>query len=370
MSKKAIVTIIHDDNGYDKSFIELVKRYHDIKLVSVHSLTAEDFKLSLLIIIQVNLAEPTTLRPLKIKMQMPERAHVPVLFLLNEFSRHAVVQANMLGATDYIAYPCPNDYFINILGDLVSRTVEKAWEKLSHTQEMALKVSLKVLEDAFENALNGKEISQKELKDCCDLIIEATEKDGLTDWMNAIRQHHNYTYRHSMMVCGYLIAFGMYLGVKKTDLQALSLGDILHDIGKSLTPLEILDKPGQLTDSEWEIMRKHPGNSRIILKEGGWDKNMIDIAVHHHEKLDGGGYPDGLKGNEISDLARMTSIADIFSGITDKRSYKPAMPAEKALDIMLGMEGHLDIPLVKTFQTVILADEGNNSVHKTPLLIN
>ena len=364
MNNNTIVTIIHDNNNYDKSFIELIKRYHDIKLISVNSLTAEDFRQSLLIIIQVNLTDPKTLRPLKEKMLMPERAHVPVLFLLTEFNRREVVQANMLGATDYIAYPCQDDYFINIMGALVSRTVEKAWKKLSHTQEMALKVSLKVLEDAFANAINGEKLSQQELKDSCDLIIEATAKDGLTDWMNAIRQHHNYTYRHSMMVCGYLISFGMHFGVKKTDLQMLSVGGILHDIGKAHTPLKILDKPAKLTDAEWVIMRKHPGNSRIILNEGGWDQDVLDIAVHHHEKLDGTGYPDGLKGKQITDLSRMAAIADVFSGLTDKRSYKPSMSAEKAIGIMLSMEGHLDIPLVKAFRTAILSEKENIFAHQ------
>lgn len=359
MTKNIIVTIVNDNNNQDKSFIELVKRYHSVRLVNIKSLSADDFNQSLLVIIQVNLKDPNNLFPLREKMLLPERTRVPVLFLLDEFTRHEVVQANMLGATDYIAYPCPDDYFINILGDLANRTVEKAWEKLSHTQEMALKISLKVLEDAFENALNGKEISHEDLKDSCDLIIEATSKDGLTDWMNAIRQHHNYTYRHSMMVCGYLISFGMHLGVKKNDLQILSLGGILHDIGKALTPLEILDKPSELTASEWVIMKKHTNNSRIILTEGGWEQNVIDIAVHHHEKLDGNGYPDGLKGAQISDLARMTAITDVFSGLTDKRSYKPAMSSEKAMDIMLRMDDHLDMPLVRAFSTVVLAGEEN-----------
>lgn len=357
MNKNEVVTIIYDNNGYDKSFVDLVKRYHDINLVSINSLSATDFKRSLLLIIQVNLADPNSLRPLKEKMLIPERDNIPVLFLLNEFNRREVVQANMLGASDYIVYPCPDEFFIKTLGELVSRVVEKAWKKLSHTQEMALKVSLKVLDDAFEDAINGKEISQKELKESCDLIIEATAKDGLTDWMNAIRHHHNYTYRHSMMVCGYLISFGIHFNVKKTDLQMLSLGGILHDIGKAFTPLKILDKPAKLTADEWVIMRKHPSNSRVILSEGNWDPDVLDIAVHHHEKLDGTGYPDGQKGSQVTDLARMTAIADVFSGLTDKRSYKPSMSSEKAIDIMLGMEGHLDIPLVKAFRSAIMPEK-------------
>ena len=351
------VTIVHDNNKHDKSFIELVKRYHDIKLVDIKSLCPEDFKRSLLIIIQVDLTDLNILRPLKEKMSMPAREHVPILFLLDEFNRREIVQSNILGATDYIGYPCPDSNFIEIMGDLVNRTVEQSWSKLSRIQEAALKVSLKVVENTFSNAAAGLDVAQDEVKDSCDMIIEATAKDGLTSWMNAIRQHHSYTYRHSMMVCGYLTSFGMLLGVKKSDLQKLAVGGMMHDIGKSLTPLEILDKPEKLSPDEWNIMKSHAKSSGQILAKNGWDADMIDIAAHHHERLDGAGYPHGLKGKEVSDLARMAAIADMFSGLVDKRSYKPSMSAEKAINIMLESEGQLDIPLVKAFRAVVLSDE-------------
>ncbi|PCI48270.1 MAG: hypothetical protein COB49_06200 [Alphaproteobacteria bacterium] len=364
MFGKQQVTIVRDNNIHDTSFVKLVKRFHDVKMVTVKSFCAEDFRRSLLIIIQVNLTDPEVLHPLKDKMSMPEREHTPVLFLLDEFNRREIVQANILGATDYIGYPCPDSNFIEIMGDLVNHLVEKSWEKLSKIQESALKVGLKVVENTFSNAAKGLEIIQDEVKESCDLIIKATAQDGLTDWMNAIRQHHNYTYRHSMMVCGYLTAFGMLLGVKKTDLQMLAVGGMMHDIGKSLTPLEILDKPARLDPAEWEIMKDHAKNSGEILAKNGWDEDMIDIAAHHHERLDGSGYSDGLKGSEVSDLARMAAIADMFSGLVDKRSYKPAMPAEKAIQVMLEAEGQLDIPLVKAFQAVALSDESKIFAHQ------
>jgi len=354
MNKKQTVTIVHDNNIYDRSYIEITKRYHDINVVDVKSLSAKDFKQSLLFILQVDLTNPKTILALKEKMSTTEGAKMPTLFLLNDFTRREIVQASILGASDYIAYPCPDDYFITIIGNLTSQAVEKAWEKLSHIQEMALKVSLKTMEDTFKNAITGNDISQEDIKHSCDMIIQATEKDGLTDWMNAIRLHHNYTYRHSMMVCGYLVSFGLHLGVKNTDLQLLSLGGVMHDIGKSLVPLHLLDKPAKLTSEEWVIMKQHPGNAQGIMKEGEWDPLLIDMATHHHEKLDGDGYPHGLKGSEISDLTRMTAIADVFSGLTDKRSYKAAMSAEKAINIMLSMSGHLDIDLVKAFQPIVI----------------
>ncbi len=357
MQIKKTVTIVYDNNKYNRSFIKLVERYHTVKMVDIKSICPNDFIDSLLVIIQVNLGDPEVLRPLKEKMSRIGRGQAPVLFLLRDFSRREVVQANILGATDYALYPCPDNNFIEIMNDLTSRAVEQAWSKLSKTQETALKVSLKVVEKTFQNAAAGLVVAQDEVKNSCSLIIEATAKDGLSDWMNAIRQHHNYTYRHSMMVCGYLTSFGMLLGVRKDDLQLLAVGGMLHDIGKSVTPVEILDKPARLTPEEWEIMKEHAINSCHILEKNNWDGVMIDIATHHHEKLDGSGYPHGLKGSQVSDLARLAAIADVFSGLVDKRSYKAAMSAEDAINIMLDMKEQLDIPLVKAFCAVALSDE-------------
>lgn len=348
------ITIIQDNDFRNKGYIDLVKHYHDIKLADVNSITPEDIRTSVVIIVQVDLNDPNSISPLKKIMELQESNHIPTLFLLREFSRREVVQASTLGATDYTVYPCPDHNFIFILENLINKTVQNAWEKLTTTQEEALKVSLKVIEKTFHNASKGLEVSQEEVKESCDLIIEATAKDGLDDWMDAIRQHHSSTYRHSMMVCGYLMSFGMLIGVNKTDLQILAVGGMIHDIGKAMIPLTILEKNSEPTPEEIEIIKNHPVDSKIILSDANWDEAIIDIATHHHENLDGSGYPYGLKGNEISDIVRTASIANTFADLTDKRSYKPAMTAEKAIETMLTMEYQLDTMLVKAFCPVVL----------------
>lgn len=354
MTGNSQVVIIQDSGLKNKGYIDLVARNHEVRQIDINDVSHEDVANVKLIIIQVNLIDPNSILPLKRIMAMPERRNIPALFLLQEFSRREIVQATTLGAADYTLYPCPNNDFIHLVDTLINNEKGKAWEKLSPAQEEALKVSLKVVEKTFHNASKGLEVSQTEIKESCNLIIEATAKDGLTDWMNAIRFHHGYTYRHSMMVCGYLVSFGMLLQVKKTDLQRLAVGGMMHDIGKAMIPLSILDKPSGLTDSEQKIINKHPLHGQGILTRDNWDEAMIDIACHHHERLDGSGYPHGLKGNEITDITRLASIADIFSSLTDKRPYKAAMTAEDAIAAMLKMEGHLDIPLVKSFRDVVL----------------
>jgi len=364
MSKRLTLTIVQDNKTINKTYIEFLKQYYDVRLCDIDTIAPDHFTGSELIIIQVNLNDPHAIDPLKNLMALPERSHIPALFILREFSRREIIQANTLGATDYIVYPCPDNKFLQLIDNMINKTGEKAWGKLSETQEEALKVSLKVVEKTFHNASKGLEVSQEDVKDSCNLIIEATAKDGLTDWMNAIRQHHNYTYRHSMMVCGYLLSFGMLLGVTKTDLQMLAVGGMIHDIGKAKTPIEILEKSTELTFEEMDVINKHPEDGRYILEKENWDKVMIDIAAHHHEKLDGTGYPNGLKDTEISDPVRMAAIANTFSGLTDKRSYKPAMTAEKAIETMLEMKDHLDFPLVLSFRDVVLPSNINIERYK------
>lgn len=354
MSNTSHITIIQDNDFRNKAYIDLVKQFYDIKIVPINSVTPGDIMHAELVIVQVDLNDPNAISPLREIMTWPECRHLPTLFLLHEFSRREVMQANTLGATDYTVYPCPDRNFIHLLENLINKTVEKAWSQLSPIQEEALKVSLKVVEKTFHNASQGLEVSQQDVKDSCNLIIEATAQDGLDHWMTAIRHHHNTTYRHSMMVCGYLVSFGMLIGLNKSDLQKLAVGGMVHDIGKAMIPLEILEKTTELTSEEREIMANHPLASKTILTGENWDEVIIDIAAQHHEMLDGSGYPHGLKGAEISDIVRTATIANIFAGLTDKRSYKPAMTAEKAFETMLGMGNQLDNTLVKAFRPVVL----------------
>jgi len=363
MSKNIAITIVQDNKTINKTYIDLLKQHYSVRLVDIDAILPESFIDSDLMIIQINLNDPNAIAPLKVLMALPERSHIPALFLLREFSRREIIQASTLGATDYTTYPCPEDSFLQLVYNMINKSGKKIWAQLSETQEEALKVSLKVVENTFRNASLGLEVSQKDVKDSCNLIIEATAKDGLTEWMNTIRQHHVYTYRHSMMVCGYLLSFGMLLGLSKTDLQMLAVGGMIHDIGKAKVPLEILDKSTALTPKEIDIIKKHPEDGRHILEKQNWDKVMIDIAAHHHEKLDGTGYPSGLKGVEISDTVRIASIANVFSGLTDKRPNKPAMTAEKAIERMLKMKDHLDFPLVLSFRDVVLPSKINIEQH-------
>ena len=130
------------------------------------------------------------------------------------------------------------------------------------------------------------------------------------------------------------LAMGLDLGLPAEDLEALYRGGYLHDIGKVGMPDQILFKPGPLTEQEWETMRTHPLRGEEICKPLRSLERVLPIIRHHHERWDGSGYPDGLKGEQIPLLARVLQLSDIYDALTSERPYKKAWPAEKALEIM------------------------------------
>jgi HD-GYP domain-containing protein (c-di-GMP phosphodiesterase class II) len=137
---------------------------------------------------------------------------------------------------------------------------------------------------------------------------------------------------------------------------ALADAAMLHDIGKANIPLAVLDKPGRLNDDERKLIETHPAIGFDALdKSSGISHEILDVVRHHHEYLDGSGYPDGLCGESIPDLTRIVTISDIFSALIERRSYKPTMPREKAFEILRSMHGKLEMPLVSAFRKVALS---------------
>jgi len=237
----------------------------------------------------------------------------------------------------------------------VNRVVEESWRKLKPAEEKALRASLQSFDELFGASSRGAPLPVEKVYAACETIQGSLGESNVDRWLGSLRNHHNSTYRHSMFVCGTLAFFAHALGVRGDELRRMTVGGFLHDAGKARVPLEILNKPGKLDDQEWAVMRRHPEHSReLLLLEQGLDPDIIAMAVHHHEKIDGTGYPDNLRGAELNDYVRLTAIADVYAALAEERAYKPAMPTEKALEIMSGFKGHLDMALVRRFREFIL----------------
>jgi putative nucleotidyltransferase with HDIG domain len=260
-----------------------------------------------------------------------------------------------LGATAVVSHPIQVSVLVkNLLGDI---------EGLATTPEIdaeegggGISTALDALQEVFGCACTGGSLDADTIDRAGNSVIADVQSTGLASWIDTVRKHHSQTYQHCLLVAGTAVAFAQRLGFSQADQQRLSFAALLHDVGKARIPVAILEKPGPLDVRELEIMRQHPVlGFQALQSTQRVAPEMLDMVLHHHEYLDGSGYPDGLEGARISDLVRMMTISDIFSALMERRPYKAPFSADAAYKIMLDMKGKLDIALVKAFGEVAQA---------------
>ena len=275
----------------------------------------------------------------------------PKVLLIERHSEKLVQESDFGIDFEYLVNPIKRQQLLEKVSEGVSSGVEKSWEKLPNVQRKVLTETVGIFRDTFNAMSDGKPIPVKEIEQSCSPLVEAVESDQVVGLLGAVQQHDDYTYVHSLRVAIYLSLLGHAVGMKGDELLTLSSGGLMHDLGKGMVPQEILNKPARLEEAEFEIMKTHVDHTKEIFgKANDITIGVEIIALQHHEKLDGSGYPLGLEGKDLNILARMGSIVDIYSALTDRRVYKPAMDPEKALGIMSEMTDGLDMSLLKTFR--------------------
>lgn len=282
--------------------------------------------------------------------------HEPgIAFVIDRMERALVLRAHALGAESVIARPLNNWSLFSSIDVLLNRARSRIWSEKFGAEAEGLVAGTDVLDSLFEFAASGTRLTQRELYSKGDTVIETLGETGLGRWVEAVKAHHSRTYRHSLLVTGIAVGFGQHLRMRQEDLQRLAIGGLMHDIGKATIPAELLEKAGPLTEEETLIVREHPNLGRGILsRQGGFAPEMIDVVAHHHEMLDGSGYPDGLSGNQIHDLVRIVTISDIFAALIEERAYKSAILNENAYAMLDNMKGKLDMSLVQAFKPIAL----------------
>lgn len=184
-----------------------------------------------------------------------------------------------------------------------------------------------------------------------DILYDLQSKKQVMLQLTGIYTTDNYLYSHSVNVGIYSAALGMALGLKRDQLIDLGIGAILHDIGKTMVPMEILMKPGKLTDEEYALMKQHAFWGYEILKEHD-DIPLISAhcALQHHERLDGSGYPRSLYGDQIHLYGQIVGIADVYDALTSNRVYRKAYLPHEALEILFASTGQFDSDLIRKFR--------------------
>ena len=204
----------------------------------------------------------------------------------------------------------------------------------------------------MESVKAGKSINADEVKGVVEPILESVIRNPeALMWLTQMRQKDSYTYSHSVDNCALAIAFGRHMGLYKDDLNTLATGLLLMDIGKMRVPAEVLNKTEPLTEDEFRLVRSHVGHSvEILEKSEGIGIDIVNIALTHHERFDGSGYPSGLVGTQTPVYGRMAAIVDVYDALTSVRPYgSPVSPYTALQEIYNWRNKYFQEELVEQF---------------------
>lgn len=203
----------------------------------------------------------------------------------------------------------------------------------------------------FQEARMGKAVDTESMHPLVEEISNSvTRNPGALISLARLKTKDDYTYLHSVAVCALMVALARQLKLSDDETHQAGFGGLVHDVGKALVSDSILNKPGKLTDEEFVSIKMHPELGQRLLMEGrGATPEMVDVCLHHHEKVDGSGYPHKLTGAQISRLAKMGAVCDVYDAITSNRPYKAGWDPSDSLRRMAEWKGHFDNQIFQAF---------------------
>ncbi len=213
--------------------------------------------------------------------------------------------------------------------------------------------SKKAIQGLFNDARLGKALSTDQCLSLVDDIATSMHRNpGALISLARLKSHDNYSYMHSVAVCALMVSLGRRLGLSESECRDAGMAGMLHDIGKAMMPIEVLNKPGTLSNAEYAVIMTHPERGRELLREAGDVSEIaIDVCAHHHERPDGRGYPEGLSGDALSLHARMGAVCDVYDAITSNRPYKDGWDPAESIARMSdwGLKGQFDPTVFQAF---------------------
>ena len=207
----------------------------------------------------------------------------------------------------------------------------------------------------FLEARMGTAINASDAEPLVDEINQSISRNPEA-FLNLVRLKNkdDYTYLHSVAVCALMIALSKQLGLSDADIKDAGMAGLLHDVGKMMIPEEVLNKPGKLTDEEFEIVKAHPLRGWEVLNiSKGANAVVLDVVLHHHERVDGTGYPEKISGEALTLFARMGAVCDVYDALTSNRCYKNGWEPAEALRKMAEWKGHFDERIFHAFVKTI-----------------
>src|SRR6202165_3957447 len=354
-ASKRRLLLASDNTDQSQELARILRSVSEVDTVSTSDLPDAPADQISGIVVDINLRSAESVQRVRNKLRGPAYRGMPRLFVLADALHHGSMQAWALGATDTIsrpfdaagilqriqaAFPDSQGFDATDRGKALNRGVAAAHE---------------VMVKIFNKLPAGAPLKFSDIVEAENKILKAMKHASLRQWLTAVGCHHKDSYRHSLFVTGFAVAFAQHMGMREDDQRRLTRAALLHDVGKAFVPVAILDKPGKLTDEEMSEIRKHPRlGYEALAAQGGFPPEMLDVVLHHHEFLDDTGYPNGLRGDQISDIVRLTTIVDIHAALVEKRAYRLPFAHAKAFAIMEAMDGKLDQHLLQAFRPVAL----------------
>ncbi|MCH5266029.1 MAG: HD-GYP domain-containing protein [Lachnospiraceae bacterium] len=261
------------------------------------------------------------------------------------------------------------NYRVTLTKKLISRMKEKGLHGLYIEDKLSEDIEVNELISEKLEVKAAQALRKMDIDAALDVASEIAEELSVNGDINvnlmSLRTNSDYTYKHSINVAVLSVLTGMGLGLKKTVLRELATAGLLHDIGKVNIPVETLEKPGALTEEEYELIKKHSEFGYEKIKDNLSISSKTKMGVYmHHENINGTGYPLGLAGEQIYMFAKIIHIADVYDAITSERVYKKAQSPGEAVEFLMKNAGNMFQPeYVKAFLTYIpLYPKGRNVV--------
>lgn len=224
-------------------------------------------------------------------------------------------------------------------------------QEIAHAAKICMGAKRAVI-SMFEEARMGRAVDTGGAKKLVEEITDSVARNpGALISLARLKTVDDYTYMHSVAVCAMMVALAKQLKLDEKQTRLAGLAGLMHDMGKAMIPMEVLNKPGKLTDAEFDIVKRHPIEGHRLLMTGtDVDPAVLDVCLHHHEKTDGSGYPEGLKDADISLFAKMGAVCDVYDAITSNRPYKAGWdPAESLRRMAEWARGHFDVQVFQAF---------------------
>ena len=211
--------------------------------------------------------------------------------------------------------------------------------------------SKEAITSMFNEARMGKAVNVESAVSLVEEITSSIMRNpGALIGLARLKTKDDYTYMHSVAVCALMVSLARQLGFSDEQTRESGLAGLLHDVGKMAIPLDILNNPGKLTDNEFDMVKEHPvAGHRMLLEGGAVGEIALEVCLHHHEKMDGTGYPNQLSGHNISLFARMGAVCDVYDAVTSNRPYKQGWCPSESLRKMAEWEGHFDKNIFQAF---------------------